>query len=409
MKTDFEPTRGAGLARLNTFVAKAGRDYQNTRNFDWGPSNRSNVSALSPYIRHRLVTEEDVLQTVLANHTPVAAEKFIQEVFWRTYFKGHLETRPAIWNNYRANVQSLKVSGGLATAYNSAISAKTGIDCFDAWVSELVCHGYLHNHARMWFASIWIFTLRLPWALGADFMYRHLLDGDPASNTLSWRWVAGLHTKGKTYLARADNIETYTQGRFKPGGLALHASALEEAEPSPLQKLLVVSSRFPAGKIGLLITEEDLHMESFDSHQSEIIAVAGATSAALRSHNIVSELVQNFTANSIADALKRSANKHQCAACELPNLSVDAVALFAQQNGFKKLVTAYAPVGPVADQLSILSTELQSLGIELVQVRREFDTNSWPHSTKGFFAMKEKIPSMIEKLRPRENMQLSFI
>jgi deoxyribodipyrimidine photo-lyase len=66
-------------------------------------------------------------------------------------------------------------------------------------VQELVETGYLHNHARMWFASIWIFTLRLPWELGADFFLRHLLDGDAASNTLSWRWVAGLHTKGKHY------------------------------------------------------------------------------------------------------------------------------------------------------------------------------------------------------------------
>ncbi len=91
--------------------------------------------------------------------------------------------------------------------------------------------GYLHNHARMWFASIWIFTLRLPWVLGADFFMRHLCDGDPASNTLSWRWVAGLHTRGKTYLARASNIATYTGGRFTPQDhdLAAFAPPLTEA------------------------------------------------------------------------------------------------------------------------------------------------------------------------------------
>ena len=96
----------------------------------------------------------------------------------------------------------------------------TGIDCFDAWARELVATGYLHNHARMWFASIWIFTLRLPWELGADFFLRHLIDGDPASNTLSWRWVAGLQTAGKTYLATAENIARFTGGRFAPQGLA---------------------------------------------------------------------------------------------------------------------------------------------------------------------------------------------
>ena len=405
----FEPSRNAGLARLNMFLAKAGRHYQNSRNSDLGPDDRSNVSALSPYIRHRLLTEEEVLQKVLAKHTPIAAEKFIQEVFWRTYFKGHLETRPFIWNNYRATLQNLKMTGGSATAYNGAVSANTGIDCFDAWVRELVDHGYLHNHARMWFASIWIFTLRLPWELGADFMYRHLLDGDPASNTLSWRWVAGLHTKGKTYLARADNIETYTQGRFKPCGLAHQAPALEELEASPLRKLPSSISCFPEGKIGILITEEDLHIESFDTRHAEIIAVAGATSIAQRSHFPVADHVQYFTTNALADALKRVAEKHKCAAVELPNLTVEAVTSFAEQHHIQKLVTPYASVGPVAELLSILATGLGARGIELVQVRRAFDSNAWPHSSKGFFAMKEKIPSLIEKFIRTDDNQLSLI
>ena len=90
----------------------------------------------------------------------------------------------------------------------------TAIEPFNDWVRELKETGYLHNHARMWFASIWIHTLELPWYLGADFFLKHLLDGDEAVNTLSWRWVAGLHTKGKTYLARASNIEKYTNGRY---------------------------------------------------------------------------------------------------------------------------------------------------------------------------------------------------
>ena len=78
---NFNPTRAAGLARLSQFVSAAGRHYQNTRNADLGPDDRSNVSALSPYIRHRLVTEEEVLRAVLAKHSYAAAEKFIQEVF----------------------------------------------------------------------------------------------------------------------------------------------------------------------------------------------------------------------------------------------------------------------------------------------------------------------------------------
>jgi deoxyribodipyrimidine photo-lyase len=84
-----------------------------------------------------------------------------------------------------------------------AVNGQTGLTCFESWVTELVETGYLHNHARMWFASIWILTLGLPWRLGAVFLYRHLLDGDAASNTLGWRWVAGLQTRGKPYPADA--------------------------------------------------------------------------------------------------------------------------------------------------------------------------------------------------------------
>jgi deoxyribodipyrimidine photo-lyase len=409
MEVYFEPTRNAGLARLDRFIAKAGRHYQNSRNTDRGPDNRSTVSALSPYIRHRLVTEEEVLRTVLAKHTLAAAEKFVQEVFWRTYFKGHLETRPKIWNNYCAALQNLKLKGELSVNYDTAVSARTGIDCFDAWVIELVERGYLHNHTRMWFASIWIFTLRLPWELGADFMYRHLLDGDPASNTLSWRWVAGLHTKGKTYLARADNIETYTQGRFRPVGLANKATALEEQELAPLRGLPTATSSFPNGKIGVLITEEDLHLESFDTPHTEIVAVAGATSVAQRSHYSVSAQVHSFTRAALADSLTRIAGKHKCAVVELPDLTVDAVALFAKQHHIQKLVTSYAPVGPVSGLLSGLAAELKTHQIELVQVRRKFDSAAWPYDSKGFFAMKEKIPSLVEKLMRTDNNQLSLI
>ncbi|MBT8446195.1 MAG: hypothetical protein KJO38_03535, partial [Gammaproteobacteria bacterium] len=215
-------SRAAALARLEAFVPSAGRAYAAQRNFDYGPERRGNVSTLSPYLRHRLLLEEEVVEAVLARHSRSAAEKFIQEVLWRSYWKGWLEQRPEFWPAYLdeldAALAALREDDGFNAGYQAAVTGRTGIDCFDAWARELIGTGYLHNHARMWFASVWIFTLELPWQLGADFFIRHLLDGDPASNTLSWRWVAGLHTRGKHYVARADNIARYTQGRFRPDG-----------------------------------------------------------------------------------------------------------------------------------------------------------------------------------------------
>ena len=99
-----------------------------------------------------------------------------------------------------------KVVDKIENSYKLAISSNTNIEPFNDWVEILKSTGYLHNHVRMWFASIWIFFLGIPWQLGAKFFYQNLLDGDIASNLLSWRWVAGLQTKGKRYIASEINI-----------------------------------------------------------------------------------------------------------------------------------------------------------------------------------------------------------
>ena len=97
MTRDFEPTRTAALEKLARFVPHAGADYAKGRNYDLGPGRHNWVSTLSPYLRHRLITETEVLEAVLARHSLRAAEKFVQEVFWRTYWKGWLELRPGAY------------------------------------------------------------------------------------------------------------------------------------------------------------------------------------------------------------------------------------------------------------------------------------------------------------------------
>jgi len=250
-------TRTAAIERLEAFVRGGLRHYATSRNADLGPTDRSNVSTLSPYLSHRLILETDVLRAVLERYSLSQAEKFVQEVFWRGYFKGWLEHHPTVWFAYRQSVLSLRDElerdRSLKSRYESAIAGQTGIGCFDAWARELAAEGYLHNHARMWFASIWVFTLDLPWQLGADFFLRRLLDGDAASNTLGWRWVAGLHTRGKTYLARPDNIRKYTVGRFNPDPSLLASAAEPLVEADRPQRIDIDrGDRVPAsGRFGL--------------------------------------------------------------------------------------------------------------------------------------------------------------
>ena len=169
----FPPSRDVALERLAHFVPLAGRLYDAGRNTDAGPNQHSSVSRLSPYVRHRLITEQEIIAQVLAQHSLPAAEKFVQEVLWRTYWKGWLEMRPSVWSRFLQERDRQQNAFHDHRAIADAENGQTGIEGFDDWAKELVETGYLHNHARMWFASIWIFTLRLPWALGADFFMRH--------------------------------------------------------------------------------------------------------------------------------------------------------------------------------------------------------------------------------------------
>ncbi len=381
---EFPPSRNAALAALEAFLPHAGRSYTERRNYDNAPSQLPNVSMLSPYIRHRLITEQEVIQRVLARHDFVEAEKFIQEVCWRTYWKGWLEMRPSVWAQYQADVIRLPRS----SIYDDACAGATGIACFDSWSVELKATGYLHNHARMWFASLWIFVLGLPWQLGADFFYHHLLDGDPASNTLSWRWVAGLQTAGKTYLAQADNIEKFTHGRFTPRHFAYRAGPPPEA---PVGATSVSNTQaLPKGMVGLILTEEDLNPESLDLRDVHVTAVAGVSIAPNRS-----AAVTVFSSAALAEALSRTATTFQAPACMLELLNSDCLIRWARINHLKIIITPYIPIGPVRDQLSNIIPDLAAAGITLVPVRRQWDSSAWPFADKGFFAFKNHIPKLI--------------
>lgn len=398
-----ESNRAAGLRRLQSFASHAGSRYAKSRNFDFGPERRGNVSMLSPYVRHRLVLEQELVESALELHGFSAAEKFIQEVFWRTYFKGWLEHRPGVWESYRRDVaeliESLENDDALSDRYASAITGNTGIECFDAWVAELLATGYLHNHARMWFASIWVFTLDLPWQLGADFFYRHLVDGDPASNTLSWRWVCGLHTQGKTYLARASNIAKFTDGRFNPAGqLAEDAPSLVETTVHAIQPLPDAET-LPAGeRFGLLVTEEDGCPDSLLGDHAPT-AILGLASLGSRSPLPIGGKAEDFVLGAVRDAVERAGSAFGINGESLVSEDWSSeIVRWATRHQLTTIATAYVPVGPTAELLANASAEFDRHGIRLLQLRRRYDEAAWPHAQRGFFKLKQKIPAILEQL-----------
>jgi deoxyribodipyrimidine photo-lyase len=388
MSPTFLPTRAEGLARLDAFLPRAGTAYAARRNEDL--PGHPHVSTLSPWIRHRLVTEAEVLAAASARHG-AAADKFLSEVWWRTYWKGWLEMRPSVWAGYRRGVAGaldrLAVEAGLRQRWEEACLGRTGIEGFDDWAHELVATGYLHNHARMWFASIWTFTLRLPWELGADFFLRHLLDGDPASNTLSWRWVAGLHTPGKTYLATAENIARNTGGRFRPRGLAGSAPAPAFSPPRPERAA-------PGGEVAaagvpalLLLTEEDLSPAAL-IRGLPVAGVAVLSDVAGRSPLAVAPGVAGFVAGAVEDALARMGAP---GAARFGPGEGAAVVAVARACGAGQIVTAHAPVGPVAEALEGVAAAARAGGLGVARLLAPHDRAAWPQATGGFFRFREAV------------------
>ena len=385
---DFLPSRAAGLSRLAAFVPNAGRAYAEGRNSDPGPGAIAAVSRLSPWLRRRLLTEAEVVTAVVAEHGLAAADKFVAEVLWRTYWKGWLELRPGVWQQFlteRDAAQRLPIARAIAAAE----AGTTGIEGFDDWARELVETGYLHNHARMWFASIWIFTLRLPWALGADFFLRHLIDADPASNTLSWRWVAGLQTTGKTYLATADNIARYTNGRFAPQGLARTATPIA-GSPAPAAVPLSPLSP-PDGDTPtlLLVTPEDSHPESVFARSLDLRA------GMVIANDAGGPLSAAFVMGAADDAAARVVRHFDVPTQIADTFDMATIVAAAHRAGARQLVTPYVPVGPFADALGAVEPLLAAEGLTLHRVRRRWDTAFWPHAQKGFFPFKERIPAIL--------------
>ena len=374
----FEASRAKAVDKLNTFVEQNLSDYSKLRNFDFGPSNRSNVSCLSPYITHGIINELEVINKSLKKFSFAKNEKFIQEVLWRVYWKGWLELRPDVWSDYLIELDKIKKEFKNNQSYLDAIEGKTNVDCFNQWVIELKESNYLHNHTRMWFASIWIFTLELPWQLGAEFFMQHLYDGDAASNTLGWRWVAGIQTQGKHYLVSEWNINKFTNNRFK------NIKLNENAKPISNDKIYsVINKSFKNSEIledkTLLIFENNMTFElsDFKEHKfKKILLVSNNTDRTIK----LSEKVLKFKANLLEDQKIRL--KEKSINCETININ-------DLKNITKEVYALYPTVG---ENLNFIQNN-QLKNIKFLY--RKLDQFSWQYCNTGFFNFKNYIPKII--------------
>ena len=378
----FETSREAALKKLKTFVSEGLPDYTKMRNYDLGPKDKTNVSCLSPFITHGLLNEVEIIKEVLKTGSMNKYEKFIQEVLWRVYWKGWLELRPDVWRSYLDDLEKRKKEFETKNKYLNAIKGETEIKCFNDWVKELKENNYLHNHTRMWFASIWIFTLDLPWELGAEFFMKYLFDGDSASNTLGWRWVAGIQTKGKHYLAQEWNINKFTNNRYE------NIKLNENAAPKITDKVYAVKNLNLNNNIfkkkPLLIFENSLCFEESKFKDEEfdkiLIIKNGNSNRKLK----MDEKLLTFKENLIKDQFDRL--KRKSCNCEIIEIE-DLKKISGEVN------ILYPCVG---ENLDFLYTHKHK---NISFLYREIDQIAWKYCNKGFFNFKNYIPKIVEGIR----------
>ena len=377
----FEPRKEFAVKKLKNFIDNNLVEYSKLRNFDFGPNKRTNISCLSPYITHGILTEQEVMKLSLKKYSLPKIEKFIQEVLWRIYWKGWLELRPNVWMDYIIDFNKLKIEFKDNKEYLNAIEGKTNIECFNTWVNELKNHNYLHNHARMWFASIWIFTLGLPWQLGAGFFMKYLFDGDSASNTLGWRWVAGIQTKGKNYAASEWNIKKFTNNRFS--NIKLNENPVPVSDD---RNYSIVNNSFLSTNLSnnqnLLIFENNLSFDQTDFKDQNFKKIFFIFNGNETRQIKLDEKVLIFKKSLINDQIQIL--KSKSFNCEIINIQ-------DLKNIKENLLALYPSIGENLDYLN--TNNLKNINF----LYRKIDQYSWQYCNKGFFNFKSYIPKIVQE------------
>ena len=199
--SEFKGGREAAQARMDSVKLD---DYDRFRNYIDG-----NVTMLSPYISHGIVSNQDLKILVRSIRRNAAQEKFLQQVAWREFWSLVAQKHPQwLWND----VEQYK-TGFVSADYSNTLpddieTASTGVRVVDYFCKQLIETGYLHNHARMYVASYIVHWRRIKWQVGADWFLRHLIDADEASNNFSWQWIASTFSQ-KPYIFNLDNVQKY--------------------------------------------------------------------------------------------------------------------------------------------------------------------------------------------------------
>lgn len=182
--------------------------YSKTRNYLDGA-----ITRLSPYLRHGVLTLDEVRVSAL-QRAGKAAEKLVNELGWRDYWQRvYQQIGDGVWKDRESYKTGFRPADYALELPDDIHTGKTGLACLDAFSHELRATGFLHNHVRMWVASYIVHWRQVRWQAGASWFLEHLLDGDPASNNLSWQWVASTFST-KPYFFNRENIDQFTDGKF---------------------------------------------------------------------------------------------------------------------------------------------------------------------------------------------------
>ena len=408
----FPGTREGALGAAKAFAPFMGQQYARERNRV--VPGHPYVSTLAAAIRVRLILEREVAQIALDEHGTFShCEKFVQEVNWRGYWRSWLELRPEIWTRYLQTREEQR--DGLAKVQRRRIeqieNGESGCEPIDNFARELTETGYLHNHARMWFAAFWIHTEKLPWELGSDFFERHLICACPAANTLSWRWVAGIQTRGKAYLARRSNLEKFCDPVYLGDEIGMdklecptEAKVPDGPIPNAVQPEFDSQIGTTNGELGLWISEDDLCPETSEE-------LSGATFAAICT-SVVGAPPKSETSNglrrgyrlkAVQDAGKRATQRWKVEALNLEAATSEElskqISEWAKAADVRTVVALKPFVGPTDDALNAVRSRLESEGIELKLLRRQEDARVLSYATSGYFkfwqgAKKEGLPML---------------